>query len=94
MRKIALATIHVPAKFKPFNDRVNKGNQDVDAAALAESQPAPAKQQSNTEPPVCEKHAEKMILCFYDRPGSPPGNGWSCQSCAKERMAAPAKEDK
>jgi hypothetical protein len=40
-------------------------------------------------PPVCEKHKEEMILYVYDRPGSPPGNGWSCRACAYERSAGP-----
>lgn len=36
-------------------------------------------------PPYCEKHKEQMALYFYDRPGSVPGNGWSCRSCTEER---------
>ena len=36
-------------------------------------------------PPRCEKHQEQMVLHFYDRPGSPPGNGWDCRSCVEER---------
>ena len=35
-------------------------------------------------PPQCEKHNRQMVLSVYDRPGSPPGNGWSCPECAKE----------
>jgi hypothetical protein len=42
---------------------------------------------TSIQPPVCTKHNEQMVLSFYDRPGSPPGNGWSCQSCYKERSA-------
>jgi hypothetical protein len=37
--------------------------------------------------PRCPKHGEWMLLSFYDRPGSPPGNGWVCRSCAKARAA-------
>jgi hypothetical protein len=46
---------------------------------------------SNNAPfePKCNRHNKPMVLCFYDRPGSPPGNGWSCDECAAER-AAPA----
>ncbi len=43
--------------------------------------------------PRCPTHGEWMLLSFYDRPGSPPGNGWVCRSCARERAAlAPAPE--
>ena len=42
---------------------------------------------SNYAPPRCSRHNEQMIISFYDRPGSPPGNGWVCQSCIKERTA-------
>lgn len=39
----------------------------------------------NFSPPRCEWHDEQMILHFYDRPGGPPGNGWVCRSCLKEK---------
>lgn len=32
----------------------------------------------------CEKHKRQMVLGFYDRPNSPPGNGWYCPECADE----------
>jgi hypothetical protein len=38
-------------------------------------------------PPTCSRHGETMILAMWDRPGGPPGNGWMCQSCARERAA-------
>ena len=38
-------------------------------------------------PPFCPKHNENMVLSFYDRPGGPPGNGWTCRTCAYERSA-------
>lgn len=40
---------------------------------------------TNSAPPICWLHEEQMILNFYDRPGSPPGNGWICRSCVKNR---------
>lgn len=40
---------------------------------------------NNVFPPRCEKHNESMVLYFYERPGSPMGNGWGCQSCAQDR---------
>ena len=36
-------------------------------------------------PPYCVEHNCQMILSVYNRPGSPPGNGWSCPECANER---------
>lgn len=39
-------------------------------------------------PPRCFKHDKLMVLGFYDRPGSPPGNGWTCQQCTNERAVA------
>lgn len=35
--------------------------------------------------PICPTHSVPMVLSFYDRPGSPPGNGWSCPKCIEER---------
>lgn len=37
-------------------------------------------------PPSCIKHNELMMLYFYNRPGSAPGNGWACPSCMAERQ--------
>lgn len=37
--------------------------------------------------PRCSKHNEAMTLYIYDRPGGPPGNGWSCRTCTEERTA-------
>lgn len=42
----------------------------------------------NTIPPRCAKHETLMVLGFYDRPGSPPGNGWVCQQCVEETARA------
>lgn len=43
---------------------------------------------TNFAPPRCPKHPmSSMILDFYLRPGSPPGNGWYCQQCAEERKS-------
>lgn len=56
--------------------------RDLEAERVSLS--APATHQNIAIPPHCYRHNEDMILAFYDRPGSPPGNGWSCQSCAKE----------
>lgn len=49
----------------------------------------PAMNITNAAPPICTKHHETMVLSFYDRPGSPPGNGYSCRSCTQERLASP-----
>lgn len=38
-------------------------------------------------PPICYTHNKEMQLTFWDRPGSPPGNGWACISCITERKA-------
>ena len=38
-------------------------------------------------PPNCEKHDEQMVLYFYERPGSAPGNNWFCRSCREERLS-------
>jgi hypothetical protein len=36
----------------------------------------------------CLVHHIPMVLCFYNRgPGDPPGNGWACPECIKEREA-------
>jgi hypothetical protein len=35
--------------------------------------------------PTCLVHGMPMVLVIYDRPGSPPGNGWACRMCAAER---------
>lgn len=40
---------------------------------------------NQTQPPFCFKHRRYMRLCFWERPGSGPGNGWSCDWCAAER---------
>lgn len=40
---------------------------------------------SSFSPPRCEKHNRQMVLAWYDRPGSPPGNGWYCPECATGR---------
>lgn len=37
--------------------------------------------------PTCFIHCVPMVLVIYDRPGGPPGNGWSCQLCVAERTA-------
>jgi hypothetical protein len=42
-----------------------------------------------TQIPRCIIHDEEMILQFYDRPGSPPGNGWVCKSCRDIRAEYP-----
>ncbi len=54
-------------------------------AAIHEGQPVPLSLQS----PYCEKHHIAMRLYFYDRPGGPAGNGWSCSMCVAERQIAP-----
>lgn len=41
----------------------------------------------NYAPPRCEKHNEQMVLYFYPRPGSAPGNNWMCQSCVEDRAS-------
>lgn len=33
------------------------------------------------ETPICKVHLIEMVLVLYDRPGSPPGNGWGCPRC-------------
>lgn len=43
-------------------------------------------------PPTCPIHSETMVLSFYDRPGSPPGNGWVCKSCVAVRAKGPDAE--
>lgn len=40
-------------------------------------------------PPLCSKHLTQMVLSFYDRPGGPQGNGWSCPKCAEENGSHP-----
>jgi hypothetical protein len=45
---------------------------------------------TNSVPPTCEIHKEVMVLTFYGRPGGPPGNGYSCQSCCMERSVEQA----
>ena|SRR5208283_1133284 len=35
----------------------------------------------------CPTHHIPLKIYFYDRPGSPPGNGLSCDECVKERNA-------
>lgn len=52
-------------------------------APLASQEPSAAPALSN--PPKCPRHNETMVISFYDRPGSPPGNGWVCKSCINER---------
>lgn len=42
---------------------------------------------SGSAPPVCPIHKCALVLSFYQRPGSPMGNGWSCPQCAQERRA-------
>jgi len=40
----------------------------------------------NQTTPECLVHHVPMVLCFYSRgPGDPPGNGWTCRECTKER---------
>jgi len=40
----------------------------------------------NQTTPECLLHHVPMVLHFYSRgPGDPPGNGWTCRECTKER---------
>ena len=41
--------------------------------------------ETSSAPPTCNKHGEQMVLTFFERPGSPPGNNWICRSCATVR---------
>ena len=41
--------------------------------------------ETSSAPPTCHKHGEQMVLTFFERPGSPPGNNWICRSCATVR---------
>jgi hypothetical protein len=41
---------------------------------------------NNFMPPRCEKHDRQLVFYIYDRPGSLPGNGWSCPECTKESV--------
>jgi hypothetical protein len=59
-----------------------------DCRVFAQTPRASGEKHSLTNPPICPKHKEVMLLSFWDRPGSAPGNGWSCASCARERDAA------
>lgn len=43
----------------------------------------------NSMPPFCMKHTKSMVLSFFSRPGSAPGNAWVCQSCTEERESHP-----
>jgi hypothetical protein len=46
----------------------------------------------NYAPPRCPRHPEEqMVLHFYSRPGGPPGNGWGCMSCIRDRETPPPK---
>jgi hypothetical protein len=38
---------------------------------------------TNSLPPKCAVHGIPLVLNFYDRPGSPPGNAWVCTECLK-----------
>ena len=49
---------------------------------------------TSSMPPRCSKHNEPMVLNFYDRPGSPPGNNWMCQRCVAERAAEPVRAER
>jgi hypothetical protein len=42
------------------------------------------------QPPICTKHNRAMQLVIYDRPGSAPGNGWSCPGCHADAIALEA----
>lgn len=49
----------------------------------------------NNTPPVCPLHAKVMMLYFYDRPGGPAGNNWSCPDCiAARKRKEERKEEK
>ena len=41
--------------------------------------------ENNCMPPKCEKHNRQMVLYFYPRPSSAPGNAWSCPDCTAVR---------
>jgi hypothetical protein len=64
----------------------------VNAALSDPAEPA-TNMKVSVEPPICQKHGTPMTLTFYERPGGPPGNGWSCRLCTAER-SEPAKEDR
>jgi hypothetical protein len=57
-----------------------------------QAEPAATNMKVSVEPPICQKHGTPMTLTFYERPGGPPGNGWSCQQCAAERAEPAARK--
>ena len=58
--------------------------------ALMDEFEEPKPEVGSSAPPYCVEHNCQMILSVYNRPGSPPGNAWSCPECANERESKPA----
>jgi hypothetical protein len=76
---------------KQLKSKAVPGGQEADstadiAAQLKQQMEINVKLDGIPFVPHCLWHSEAMAINFYDRPGSPPGNGWVCRSCMRERQ--------